>query len=68
MPTRRGFISRTTGHLDVLWPELHAGVDDHTCGVVWALVVCRAHELAVTRDVVAELTARARSSRQVAVA
>ncbi len=38
------------------------------CGVVWALVVRRAHGPAVTRDVVVELTARARRSRQVAVA
>ena len=62
-------MSRTTGYLDVLWPELYAGLDDHARdGVVWALVVRRAHGLAVTRDVVAELTARARRSRQVAVA
>jgi len=52
-----------------LWPELYAGLDDHQRdGVVWALVVRRAHGLTVTRDVVVELTARARRSRQVAVA
>ncbi len=62
-------MSRTTGYLDVLWPELYAGLDDHQRdGVVWALVVRRAHGPAVTRDVVVELTARARRSRQVAVA
>ncbi len=62
-------MSRTTGYLDVLWPELYAGLDDHQRdGVVWALVVRRAHGLTVTRDVVAELTARARSSQRVAVA
>lgn len=62
-------MSRTTGYLDVLWPELYAGLDDHgRDSVVWALVVRRAHGLAVTRDVVVELTARARCSRRVAVA
>ena len=43
-------MSRTTGYLDVLWPELYAGLDDRQRdGVVWALVVRRAHGLAVTR-------------------
>ena len=62
-------MSTTTTYLDVLWPELYAGLDAHARdGVVWALVVRRAHGLAVTRDLVAELTDRARCSRQAAVA
>ena len=46
-----------------------APLDDHgRDSVVWALVVRRAHGLAVTRDLVAELTDRARCLRRAAVA
>ena len=62
-------MSSSRVYLDALWPELYDGLgDDQRDTVLWDLVVRRAHGLAVTRDMVVELTDRARCSRQAAVA